>query len=169
VKPFRGKPKKPKRSNGEIHRQRRWLRVGGRCPARVLRGSRAGTLPCVDVRRSSSCTSPQVRTSRPAGCRSTARVRCLSRRAVKRHATNPRSPGRLLGGTRKVSGRTRAACALSLAPLGGCAECVARARGDASRPSQARATVHGGYGPSAVPGPGPLLVNKVRIHLRQAC
>lgn len=60
---------------------------------------------------------------------------------VKRHATNPRSPGRLLGGTRKVSGRTVYG---------------------ASRPSQARATVLGGYGLCAVPGPGPLLV-KVRL------
>lgn len=67
MKPFRGKPKKPKRSNGEIHRQRRWLRVGGRCPAVPFHGSRAGTLPCVDVRRSSSCTSPLVGRRDPLG------------------------------------------------------------------------------------------------------
>lgn len=67
MKPFRGKPKKPKRSNGEIHRQRRWLRVGGRCPAVPFDGSRAGTLPCVDVRPSSSCTSPLVGRRDPLG------------------------------------------------------------------------------------------------------
>ena len=59
---------------------------------------------------------------------------------VKRHATNPRSPGRLLGGTRKVSGRTLV-----------CVETVASARHGTRR-----------YGLCAVPGPGPLLV-KVRF------
>lgn len=67
MKPFRGKPKKPKRSNGEIHRQRHWLRVGRRCLAVPFHGSRAGTLPCVDVRRSSSCTSPLVGRRDPLG------------------------------------------------------------------------------------------------------
>lgn len=73
MKPFRGKPKKPKRSNGEIHRQRRWLRVGGRCSAvPFLRLSREHAtvrrcLVFVVVHFSPS------RTSRPAGCRSTAR------------------------------------------------------------------------------------------------
>lgn len=67
MKPFRGKPKKPKRSNGEIHRQRRWLRVGGRCSAEPLRDPTADTLPCADVRRSSSCTSPLVGRRDPLG------------------------------------------------------------------------------------------------------
>lgn len=95
------------------------------------------------------------RTSRPAGCRSTARVRCPTRRTVKRHASNPRSPGRLPGGTRKVSGRSplraraRAAHPAAARPGNGVAP-VARtsspphAYRHASRPSQARATVHGG-------------------------
>lgn len=97
----------------------------------------ADTLPCVDVRRSSSCTSPLVGRRDPLGVG--LRLGCVDWASpVKRHAANPRSPGRLPGGTRMVSGRTLLTCA--------------------SGPSQARATVLGGYGPSAVPGPGPLLV-----------
>lgn len=143
MKPFRGKPKKPKRSNGEIHRQRRWLRVGGRCPAGP-RGPRAGTLPCVDVRRySSSCTSPLVERRDPLGVG----LRPVADASpVKRHASNPRSPGRLPGGTRKVSGRT-----LRDPPRGGFREVRRGRRKRAPRYTEAN-------GPSAVTGPGPLLV-----------
>lgn len=128
MKPFRGKPKKPKRSNGEIHRQRRWLRVGGRCSAEPLRDPTADTLPCADVRRSSSCTSPLVGRRDPLGvglrpgcgdCRvagKTARGKPPVARPAARRYTH---------GIRPHSRIKRGVCA--------------------SRPSQARATLLGDY------------------------
>ncbi|KAL0098607.1 hypothetical protein PUN28_020563 [Cardiocondyla obscurior] len=68
---------------------------------------------------------PPSRTSRPAGCRSTAAGAVSDASPVTRTPSNPRSPGRLPGGTHRY-------------------QAAALTRGSASRPSQARATVHGG-------------------------
>lgn len=70
MKPFRGKPEKPKRSNGEIHRQRGSLPCGfamSRDFGLAIR-YRCGMSGHVGVHFSPS------RTSRPVGCRPTARM-----------------------------------------------------------------------------------------------
>lgn len=115
---------------------------------RSPQGSRAGTLPCADVRLSSSCTSPQVERRDPLGVG--LRPGC---------------------GDCRVAGKT----ARDKPPV---ARPAARRYAQGIRPHfytvrrgrRKRApTVLGGYGLCAVPGPGPLLV-KVRIQiLRQAC
>lgn len=144
MKPFRGKPKKPKRSNGEIHRQRRWLRVGGRCPAVPFHGSRAGTLPCVDVRRSSSCTSPLVGRRDPLGVG--LRPGCGDCRVAGKTARGKLPVAR--PAARRYTQRYQAAPAR------------------ASSPSQASATVPGGTDP--VPSPVLARCWLLRCYLRQA-
>ena len=63
MKPFRGKPEKPKRSNGEIHRQRRWLPCGvAMSGASVLWHAAAAVCSA-----SSACTSPLVGRRDPLG------------------------------------------------------------------------------------------------------
>ena len=69
---------------------------------------------------------------------------------VKGHASNPRSPGRLPGGTRKVSGRTARGVLTGVAARL-CVEAVASARHGTRRTN----------GPGAVTGPGPLLVARL--------
>lgn len=70
MKPFRGKPEKPKRSNGEIHRQRRLLPCGFAMLRDFGSATRChcGMSSVVGVHFSPS------RTSRPVGCRPTART-----------------------------------------------------------------------------------------------
>lgn len=84
MKPFRGKPEEPERSNGEIQRQRRWLGGGRRCRVGAVLAAVSGA-----SRHRSSVSGVVVvhfspsRTSRPVGCRSTARAlacRVASRR-----------------------------------------------------------------------------------------
>lgn len=107
------------------------------------------------VRRRPACVvvhfSPS-RTSRPAGCRVYGPGAVTDASPVTRHASNPRSPGRLPGGTRKVSGRmfysSRARVHHARAPR----ERVRRGR----RKRAPRYTEVNG--PGAVTGPGPLLV-----------
>lgn len=141
MKPFRGKPEKPKRSNGEIHRRRRSATVGARCSGRFhllvplarARHHRIEHSGVVVVHFSPS------RTSRPVVCRSTARVGAC--RVVSAHAADPRSPGRLHDGTLTVSGRNQSIL-----------ECVC------VHPAASSVSSYPGrYGPSAVPGPGQLL------------
>lgn len=145
MKPFRGKPEKPKRSNGEIHRRRRWLPLVRDAPggpslvplarARHLRIERSGV---VVVHFSPS------RTSRPVVCRSTARVGAC--RVVSAHAADPRSPGRLHDGTRH---------GIRPQPIHFFSNVCA------SIPPQARSVLTRRYGPGAVPGPGQLLAGGV--------
>ena len=63
MKPFRGKPEKPKRSNGEIQRQRSRLPCGSRCRvASAARHAVAAACPG-----STACTSPLVGRRDPLG------------------------------------------------------------------------------------------------------
>lgn len=119
MKPFRGKPEKPKRSNGEIHRQLLLLP----CGFAMLRdfGSVArchcGMSRVVGVHFSPS------RTSRPVGCRPTARMvdcRDAFTRAYAADLRCSRPTARRYGTLQLVSSRTLRAFWLlgRLVPLG---------------------------------------------------
>lgn len=97
----------------------------------------ADTLPCVDVRRSSSCTSPLVGRRDPLGV------------GLRPGCGDCRVAGKTARGKPPVARPAARRYTHGIRP-----HSITRASG----PSQARATVLGGYGPSAVPGPGPLLV-----------
>ena len=90
MKPFRGKPEKPERSNGEIHRQQSWYP----CDARCL-GFRFRVTPL--LRDNSDCVgvhfSPS-RTSRPVECSSKTsdgRLSYLRKMLVRQTAGSPTS------------------------------------------------------------------------------
>lgn len=85
MKPFRGKPEKPERSNGEIQRVST-LASGGRVTVgqRVDRTFRRRLA-------ANACTSPPSRTSRPVGCRSKGRGgdRVALRRSARTRGSRP--------------------------------------------------------------------------------
>lgn len=147
MKPFRGKPEKPKRSNGEIHRRRR---SGYRWRA-MLRMVPFSMVPLARARRHRIEHSGVVvvhfspcRTSRPVACRSTAREGAC-RVAFRRTRQTLGRPA----GCATVHQRYRAATK-SIRFIECVRVCVHPAASSVS-------SYPGRYGPSAVPGPGQLL------------
>ena len=102
MKPFRGKPEKPKRSNGEIHRQHDWLLCGLTSLFGISVSQRAELLQYAGL---SACTSPLVERRDPLSVGLRSRwLPVLSHLFV--YEADPWYSDRLLDGTRKVLGRT---------------------------------------------------------------